>query len=42
VELDQQKLERALAAFPSAESAARRAVAERFSDDPIGVLTFPR
>jgi len=23
-------------------SAARRAVAERFSDDPIGVLTFPR
>jgi len=42
VELDQQKLERALSAFTSDESQARRAVAARFSDDPIGVLTFPR
>jgi hypothetical protein len=42
VQQDAQKLERALAAFSSEEGAARRAVAARFSDDPIGVLTFPR
>lgn len=41
VELDRDKLERAFASLPAEESAARWAVADRFSDDPIGVLTFP-
>jgi hypothetical protein len=41
VELDREKLQRLLAALPAEESAARWAVAGRFSDDPIGVLTFP-
>jgi hypothetical protein len=41
VELDRDKLERSFAALPAPESAARWAVADHFSDDPIGVLTFP-
>ena len=41
VELDRDKLARSFAALPAEESAARWAVADRFSDDPIGVLTFP-
>ena len=42
VELDADKLERALGALSAEESRGRRAVASRFADDPIGVLTFPR
>ena len=41
VELDRDKLARSFAALPAEESAARWAVVGRFSDDPIGVLTFP-
>jgi len=41
VELDRDKLERSFADLPAEESAARWAVVGRFSDDPIGVLTFP-
>lgn len=41
VQLDRDKLQRSFASLPVEESAARWAVAERFSDDPIGVLTFP-
>ena len=41
VELDRDKLERSFADLPAEESAARWAVVARFSDDPIGVLTFP-
>jgi hypothetical protein len=42
VELDRDKLERALAELPAQENEARWAVAERFADDPIGVLRFAR
>jgi hypothetical protein len=42
VELDREKLERALAEFPATENQARWDVAERFADDPIGVLRFAR
>jgi hypothetical protein len=42
LEVDRDKLERAFATLPAAEREARRAVADRFSDDPIGVLTFSR
>ena len=42
VELDRDKLERALAGLPAEESQFRWDVAERFADDPIGVLRFAR
>jgi hypothetical protein len=41
VELDRDKLGRSFASLPAEESAARWAVADHFSDDPIGVLRFP-
>lgn len=40
VVLDADKLERELSAFEPEERAARRAIAEQFSVDPIGVLRF--
>jgi hypothetical protein len=40
VALDADKLERELAPFAADERAARRAIAEQFSVDPIGILRF--
>ena len=42
IELDRDKLERAFADLPAAESRARWEVANRFADDPIGVLRIAR
>lgn len=42
VEIDRDKLEREYAKLPAAESDARWSIANQFSDDPIGKLTFPR
>lgn len=38
IELDRSKIDRLLEPMSNAEARARRAVADRFSSDPIGVL----
>jgi hypothetical protein len=42
IAIDRDKLEREYAQLPAAESDARWSIANQFSDDPIGKLTFPR
>jgi hypothetical protein len=42
IELDRDELERAFAQLPAAESQARWDIANRFADDPIGVLRVAR